>query len=124
MASPTHGHEFWQTLGDDEGQGSLACCSPWGHKESHATEQLNNRMPMPIVCVPDFAQSSESSSHPEEVQRDTALTPSLKLAEDSVLRANCENNHHSGSLFTSMAASQIKSLPFYAIFFLIYKAKK
>ena len=25
------GHEFEQTLGDSEGQGSLACCSPWGH---------------------------------------------------------------------------------------------
>ena len=23
------------------GQGSLACCSPWGHKESDMTEQLN-----------------------------------------------------------------------------------
>ena len=28
------GHEFEQTLGDDEGQGSLVCCSPWGCKES------------------------------------------------------------------------------------------
>ena len=28
-----NGHEFEQTLGDGEGQGSLACCSPWGHKE-------------------------------------------------------------------------------------------
>ena len=27
-------HEFEQTLGDSEGQGSLECCSPWGHKES------------------------------------------------------------------------------------------
>ena len=27
-----------QALGDDEGQGSLACCSPWGHKESNKTE--------------------------------------------------------------------------------------
>ena len=26
----------------DEGQGSLACCSPWGHKELDMTEQLNN----------------------------------------------------------------------------------
>jgi len=26
------GHEFEQTPGDSEGQGSLACCSPWGHK--------------------------------------------------------------------------------------------
>ena len=32
-----NGHEFEQTLGDSEGQGSLACCSPWGHKESDMT---------------------------------------------------------------------------------------
>ena len=31
-------HEFEQTLKDSEGQGSLACCSPWGHKESDMTE--------------------------------------------------------------------------------------
>ena len=36
------GHEFEQALGDGEGQGSLACCSPWGHKESDMTEQLKN----------------------------------------------------------------------------------
>ena len=30
-------HEFEQTLGDSGGQRSLACCSPWGHKESHVT---------------------------------------------------------------------------------------
>ena len=35
-------HEFDQTPGDGEGQGSLACCSPWDHKESDMTEQLNN----------------------------------------------------------------------------------
>ena len=35
-------HEFEQTPGDSEGQGSLTCCSPWGHKESDMTEQLNN----------------------------------------------------------------------------------
>ena len=32
-----NGHEFEQTLGDSEGQGSLACCSPWGSKESDMT---------------------------------------------------------------------------------------
>ena len=37
-----NGHEFEQALGNDEGQGSLACCSPWGHKESDTTEQLSN----------------------------------------------------------------------------------
>ena len=31
------GHEFEQTLGDSDGQGSLACCSLWGHKESDMT---------------------------------------------------------------------------------------
>ena len=35
------GHEFEQALGDGEGQGSLACCSLWGHKESETTKQLN-----------------------------------------------------------------------------------
>ena len=28
-----NGHEFKQTLGDSGGQGSQACCSPWGHKD-------------------------------------------------------------------------------------------
>ena len=36
------GHEFEQTLGDSEGQGSLACLSPWGRKESDITERPNN----------------------------------------------------------------------------------
>ena len=35
-------HEFEQTLGDSEGQGSLACCSPWGHKELDTTYWLSN----------------------------------------------------------------------------------
>ena len=29
-----NGHEFKQTQEDSEGQGSLVCCSSWGHKES------------------------------------------------------------------------------------------
>ena len=37
-----NGREFEQALGDGEGQGSLACCSPWGRKELDMTEQLNN----------------------------------------------------------------------------------
>ena len=35
-------HEFVQTLGDGDGQRSLACCSPWGCKQSDTTEQMNN----------------------------------------------------------------------------------
>ena len=37
-----NGHEFEQTLGDSEGQGSLVCYSPWGHKESDMIQQLKN----------------------------------------------------------------------------------
>ena len=37
-------HEFEQTQGDSEAQRSLACCSPWGLKESDTTEQLNNKI--------------------------------------------------------------------------------
>ena len=39
-----NGHAFEQALGVGDGQGSLVCCSPWGHKELEeldTTEQLN-----------------------------------------------------------------------------------
>ena len=42
-------HEFEQAPGDSEGQGSLACCSPWGHKESDTTEQVNNKNNMALI---------------------------------------------------------------------------
>ena len=35
------GHELEQTLRVGSGQESLACCSPWGHKELDMTERLN-----------------------------------------------------------------------------------
>ena len=35
-------HEFEQAPGDDEGQGSLECCSPWSCKELNTTERLLN----------------------------------------------------------------------------------
>ena len=37
-----NGHKFEQAPGVGDGQGSLACCSPWGCKESDTTEQLDN----------------------------------------------------------------------------------
>ena len=41
---PCNGRELGQTLGDDEGQGGLACCNPWGHRVIHnlVTEQRPN----------------------------------------------------------------------------------
>ena len=50
------GHEFEQTPGDGERQGSLACCSLGGRKESDMTERLNNKN-LAILSQKDFSQS-------------------------------------------------------------------
>ena len=42
MASPIEGLEFGQAPGVGDGQGSLACCGPWGHKQLDMTEQLTH----------------------------------------------------------------------------------
>ena len=52
-----NGHEFEQTLGDGEGQGSLVCCCPWGHKESDTTEQLNNNNCFTMSWILRFLKS-------------------------------------------------------------------
>ena len=45
-----NGHELQQAPGDGEGQGSPACCSLWGPKESDTTERLNNNLES-CLCV-------------------------------------------------------------------------
>ena len=44
-----NGHEFEQVLGDGEGQGSPASCSPRGHKQLDMTEWLNKRCKQPVT---------------------------------------------------------------------------
>ena len=50
------GHEFEQAPGAGNGQGSLACCTPWGVKESYMTERLDRtdcgRNSEQVPCVP------------------------------------------------------------------------
>ena len=46
---PFNGHEFEHALGDGEGQRSLVCYSPWGHKESDTTQGLNNNKNQPVT---------------------------------------------------------------------------
>ena len=51
-----NGHEFEQALGVGDGQGSLACCSSWGHKESDMIErltwtELNYYMPTNVTAI-------------------------------------------------------------------------
>ena len=43
-----NGHEFEQAPGVGDGQGSLVCCSPWGHRELDTAERLNNNT---YICV-------------------------------------------------------------------------
>ena len=44
-------HEFEQALEDGEGQRSLVCCSPWGHKELDMSKQLNNNSCLDLKSV-------------------------------------------------------------------------
>ena len=44
-----HGHELEQAVGDSDGQGSLVCFSPWGHKESDTTETAQQLSPYRIT---------------------------------------------------------------------------
>ena len=44
-----NGHEFERTPGDSEGQGTLACCSPWVCIDSDMTQQLNNNKMHTVV---------------------------------------------------------------------------
>ena len=46
-----NGHEFEQAPGDGEGQGSLVCCSPCGHRESDTIEQLTEQRQIPCKVV-------------------------------------------------------------------------
>ena len=45
-----NGHVFEQVLGVGDGQGSLVCCSPWGHKELDTTEGLNGTDSSSMNC--------------------------------------------------------------------------
>ena len=56
-----NGHEFEQTLGDSEGERSLACYASWGCKESDVTELLNNDNNTERVALAQVQLDSEAS---------------------------------------------------------------
>ena len=54
-----NGHEFEQASGAGDGQGGLACCSPWCRKELDTTERLNNNKYSTVyMCYIFFTHSS------------------------------------------------------------------
>ena len=60
-------HEAEQALGDDEGWVSLACCRPWGCKESDMTVQLNNNVLSTVGNKVSKIQSSEDLGFIDEL---------------------------------------------------------
>ena len=57
-----HGHEFEQLLEVSDGQGSLVCSSPWGHKESDTTETELNWYPKITNMLTQNLQTNVNSS--------------------------------------------------------------
>jgi len=58
-----NGHGFGWALGVGDGQGGLACCSPWGHKELDTTERLNcSSIPSAVISTIPSAINSSSPS--------------------------------------------------------------
>ena len=64
-----YGCEFEQILGDGKGQGSLACCSPWGGKELNTTQQLNNNNTSSMFQIYHPRDEELGPVHPTQVFR-------------------------------------------------------
>ena len=60
-----NGREFEQALGDDEGQGNLVCCSPWGLKELDSIERQNEQKRLTFNTANDTALIWENEPSPE-----------------------------------------------------------
>ena len=89
-----NGHEFLQTLGDSEGQGSLAYCSPWGGKESDMTYLLNindaNCIKIQLLSLPNLESFTSSellfpSAHSKKIAL-IQISISDFLSKESCLR--------------------------------------
>ena len=72
------GHEFELARGDSERQGSLVCCSPWGHKESYMTEGQNNNN---MVSVYDISLAWKQKLSFDQVK--------LYISSHSAMKERC-----------------------------------
>ena len=101
-----NGHEFEKAPGDDEGQGSLACCSPWGRRVGHdwATEQkgdcVNGGEIFSIHMLLSFQQPQETNTAPMQASwnaqpslgtlvNETTLTIAKKAWEGALADSRC-----------------------------------
>ena len=81
------GHEFEQALGVGDGQGSLACCGSWGHKELDMAEQLNWPELLYSIVL-DFAIHSHESAMGVHVSLPPEIPSHLSPPHPSELSQN------------------------------------
>ena len=125
-----NGHIFEQTLGDGEGQGGLACCSPRVHKELDTNEQLNNNSIILSTQQQLFPEESPctKSKYLVSVWEIDTLSDGLKkdaqaleqdVQEGSSLAVQCLRLHApsaggSGSIFGHGTRSHVLQLSLHA----------
>ena len=96
-----NGHQFEQAPGDGEEQGSLACCSPWGHKESDTIElqKYKDKMTSQVNSTNhlDTVNTNASETVPKKLQRKepsqthsirTKITLISKAYKDTTIKEN------------------------------------
>ena len=76
-----NGHEFEQTPGESKGQGSLACCRPWGCKGWVTTERLNNNNNVDPDPSNQRLKSETSGKWEEQARKGTLVL--LKPIQDA-----------------------------------------
>ena len=85
------GHEFEQTLGDGEGQGTSCCRGSWGYKELDTTEQLNNHETLQVLsCCLEFSHMNTPSC--ELTEKYTLFWAVIGLAKNSIVVEKKEKN--------------------------------
>ena len=98
-----HGHEFEQALGVGDGQGGLACRSPWGHKESDKTQWLNNN-------TAHRAESCRSNRQRQTQQRNSLLKSPAPAGVIFFLRITSTSSLWLRKFFSSAVRSRLCSI--------------
>ena len=114
------GHKFEQAPGDGEGQGSLACCSPWGQKESDMTQQLNRTFKILAgergwasqISISDFIQRWRKHSNRFELTEGQDEALSFASNEPHLFNATfatCKSFKNIPGLISQLPGSTISS---------------
>ena len=86
------GHEFQKPPGNGEGQESLGCFSPWGHKELDMTEGLNNNN----CCLRDVVEVSGRNFGAWGMSMTSCMGETVKNPLLSTVLSNAQNIHAEG----------------------------